>query len=109
MDVRSSIRMGALSLASAAFAASAALVVAPSASASPVADAPQQVTQVVSSQSQSSWHYSGKSFKHQNDCHKYGWKKVHDGDWKKYRCDRYKYWDHDDHKYRYYWKLFYRN
>ena len=111
MNIRNSVRVAALSLASAAVAASAALAVAAPASASTVADSSQTVTQVVSAQSGSHhrWHYSGYWFYDRHDCYDYGHHRVDDGDWSDFRCDRYRQWDRHDHEYRYYWKLYYQD
>src|SRR4051794_1634996 len=106
MNIRNSVRVAALSLASAAVAAGAALAVGAPASASTVTDSSQMVTQIVSPQHDSHhrWQYYGW-FYDRHDCYHYGREQVNEDNWSKFRCDRYRYWDHDDHEYRDYWKL----
>jgi hypothetical protein len=109
MNIRNSVRVAALSLASAAVAASAALAVATPASASTEADPSQTVTQIVSPQSGSHhrWKYDGRYYD-RHDCYDRGHDQVDEDNWSKFRCDRHRYWDHDDHEYRYYWDLYYQ-
>jgi hypothetical protein len=111
MNIRHSARVAALSLASAAVAASAALAVAAPASASTLAPSSQSAIQVAASPQTGSYHHwydSGERFYDYDECDYYGSQKVYDEEWGDYRCERHQYRDRHHHGYRYYWKLYYQ-
>src|SRR4051812_30483552 len=110
MNIRHSVRVAALSLASAAVAASAALAVAAPAGASTVADSSQTVTQVVSPQHgpHDGWQCCGW-FYDRRVCRDYGVRKADPARWRDSRCDHSRQWNRHEHEYRYYWKLYYQD